>query len=85
MSASEATLAAVDGLFELNLLFHKITSDDDDEEEKDGELMEDGGGSSTEDKIPANNTLRQSNTCPIAVSWSYVVAFRDFHYCKNKV
>ena len=73
MSASEATLAAVDGLFELNLLFHKITSDDDDdddddEEEKDGELMEDGGGSSTEDKIPANNTLRQSNTCPIAVS-----------------
>jgi len=69
MSASEATLAAVDGLFELNLLFHKtITSDDDDdEEEEDEELMEDGG-SSTEEKTQANNTLSQSTTCPIAVS-----------------
>ena len=68
MSASEATLAAVDGLFELNLLFHKTINSDEEHEENGGEEMEEVGSSTTDQKTSANNPLSQSTTCPIAVS-----------------
>ena len=75
MSSSEATLAAVDGLFELNLLTNKkITSDEEDdgedEDDNNSEIieLEHQGAGSIEEEMSTTKQFSQPTTSAIVVS-----------------